>query len=271
MAESPYLYGPAGWSYKDWEKNVYPEKKPRSFNPLLFLAEKFDFVEVNTSFYRIPSVKLTEGWVQKTETVPNFQFWIKLFQGFTHDRKVLTPDVEAFKASLEPLQRTSQLSGLLVQYPYSFKLINSNLKYMVSLADIFKEYTQAIEFRHNSWNREEVFHIFKEKNLIWVNIDEPVISQSLPLTSVMTHPDTSYFRLHGRNYKNWFTEGRDDRYNYLYNNTELTEIAQKVKELKEMAKKIFISGNNHYKGSAVQNLLELKKLLEATLSIGQPK
>lgn len=264
VTKNPYLYGTAGWSYKDWEGTVYPENKPQNFNHLQFLATEkgFDFVEVNTSFYRIPQTKMTEGWVRKTEDLPDFGFWLKLYSKFTHERKVSSSDVRDFKASLEPLKKAGKLSGLLVQFPYSFHLITSNLKYTLALADIFQEYPLALEFRHNSWNRRELFDVFKEKKLIWVNIDQPNVSLSLPLMAEMTHPDTSYFRLHGRNHDAWFSnQGRDARYDYDYSMIELDQIGKKISELVKLAKKVFVSGNNHYKGSAVKNLIELKKLL----------
>jgi uncharacterized protein YecE (DUF72 family) len=257
-----FYFGPAGWSYKDWYGTVYPEKIPRDFNHLDFLAKDFNFVEVNTSFYRIPEQRMTEGWVKKTENYPDFRFWIKMFQQFTHQRKVFVEDVEAFKLSLEPLKRAGKLEGLLVQFPYSFKLITSNLKYALMLAEIFKEYPVAMEFRHNSWDRAELYDVFREKQLIWVNIDQPVLSSNLPLTAVQTHPETTYFRLHGRNEKSWFSNGgRDARYDYDYSALELDRIGAKIKELVALAKNIFVSGNNHYKGSAVRNLIELKKKL----------
>lgn len=256
------LYGPAGWSYKDWEGTVYPGKIPKGYNHLLFLAEQFDFVEVNTSFYRIPDRRLTEGWVKKTETVPGFQFWIKLYQGFTHKRRASKEEIVQFKQALEPLQGSGQLAGLLAQFPFSFKLNTGHLKYVDAVAERFGEYPLAFEFRDDSWNREELFAMFKEKQWIWVNIDQPLISRNLPLTSVMTHPEVSYFRLHGRNEKSWFSgDGRDARYNYDYSGSELGYIGQKINELVKLAKKIFVSGNNHYKGSAVKNLIELKKLM----------
>ncbi len=263
MNEAALLFGPAGWSYKDWEGTVYPPKKPRTFNHLEFLSRDFDFVEVNTTFYRIPGVQLTGGWVKKTGALPGFTFWIKMYGQFTHQRQVSRQDVSDFKTALEPLRQASKLAGLLVQFPYSFKLNTGNLKYVLALARIFQEYALAVEFRHNNWNREELFEVFRENQLIWVNIDQPVMSLNLPLTAVMTHPDITYFRLHGRNRETWFSdEGRDARYNYDYSALELNQIARKIKELAALAKKIFISGNNHYKGKAVKNLLELKKILK---------
>lgn len=137
-----------------------------------------------------------------------------------------------------------------------------NHEYLSSLTNIFKDQNLAVEFRHIGWNCNEILSFFKSNKLIWVNIDQPVISRSLPLTSIITNSDISYFRLHGRNYNSWFSnEGRDARYNYDYKTSEIKEIADSVNNVKKIVKIIFVSGNNHYKGSAVKNLLELKKLL----------
>lgn len=257
-----YFFGTAGWSYKDWQGTVYPEKIPAGFNHLQFLARDFEFVEVNTTFYRIPSLQLTTGWVRKTASLPGFKFWIKIFQDFTHKREIKKENVDNFKAAIAPLNEAGKLAGLLAQFPYSFKLNSENFAYLSNLCQNFREFTQAVEFRHNSWNHSDVLDNFTRNNIVWVNIDQPVISLSLSLTEHLTHPEISYFRLHGRNYKSWFSnEGRDARYNYSYTTLELNKIAEKIKKLKEQAKQIFVSGNNHYKGSAVKNLIELKKIL----------
>jgi len=258
-----FLYGTAGWSYADWEGTVYPLPKDRDFNPLLFLSRDFHFVEVNTTFYHIPSTKLTSGWVKKTESIPGFNFWIKIFQNFTHKRKTTKQEIDGFINSLDPLIQAGKLAGLLAQFPYSFKLSSLNMDYIKDLQSHFRSFPFAVEFRHNSWNRVEIFDFFKKKNMIWVNIDQPVISQSIPLTAEITHPHLSYFRLHGRNYKSWFSnQGRDARYDYDYNTQELNSIAEKIKKLTKLAKNIFISGNNHYKGQAIKNLKELKGILK---------
>lgn len=262
MNEAQYLFGPAGWSYRDWHGPVYPVEKPKNFDALRYVSENFDFVEVNTSFYHIPSPKLTTGWVQKTQDREHFKFWIKLYQNFTHKLTLIKDEVEPFKKALEPLVNASKLEGLLAQFPYSFKLNSDNLNYLLTLPRAFSGFPLAIEFRHNSWNRQEVFDSLREHHMIWVNIDQPVISESLPLTAVSTNDGVSYVRLHGRNYGTWFAnKGRDERYNYDYKEMELDEIAETVRMLSKLVKKVFISGNNHYKGSAVKNLIELKKLL----------
>lgn len=258
-----YWFGPAGWSYKDWHGTVYPAGIPSTFNHLQFLAQDFDFIEVNTTFYRIPSLKLTTGWVNKTAGLPHFKLWIKLFQDFTHKRELDSMAAAQFKASIEPLVEAKKMAGLLVQFPYSFKPDPDHFTYLNELHKTFQEYLVAVEFRHSSWNNPRVLEFFKREKLVWVNIDQPVISQSLPLTDILTHPDTSYFRLHGRNYQNWFANsGRNARYDYNYSASELNSIADTIKNVGQMAKKIFISGNNHYKGSAIKNLKELKKIMK---------
>jgi uncharacterized protein YecE (DUF72 family) len=257
-----YFFGTAGWSYKDWEGTVYPSQKPADFNPLAFLSQTFEFVEVNTTFYHIPSINLTTGWGKKTEALGNFNFWIKIYQNFTHKKTLLDDEVKRFNYCLEPLASTGKLAGLLAQFPYSFKFNQPNLNYIIKLGKTFSNYSLAVEFRHNSWNQKAVLDAFRDNELIWVNLDQPVISMSLPATAIVTHPHLSYFRLHGRNHHTWFSnQGRDARYNYDYNTLELNQIAEKVKKISEMAKKIYISGNNHYKGQAVKNLKELKKIL----------
>jgi uncharacterized protein YecE (DUF72 family) len=256
------FFGPAGWSYADWRGTVYPETLPSRFNHLAFLAGQFDFIEVNTSFYRVPSLKLTQGWVDKTAGCADFRFWLKLHRSFTHERQLEKPMLDGFRDSLQPLDAAGKLSGLLAQFPYSFKYEPANLDYLGELAGHFRAWPLAVEFRHQSWLEEEVLDFFRKNGLVWANIDQPQISQSLPLTALATARDTAYLRLHGRNYRDWFSgQGRDARYDYSYSAAELDRLGDVVARLREQAKKVFVVGNNHYKGAAVKNLLQLKEIL----------
>jgi uncharacterized protein YecE (DUF72 family) len=270
-AEGTY-FGPAGWSYADWRGTVYPEPPPTRFNPLAFLAAQFDFVEVNTSFYRIPAPALTSGWVGKTAACPEFAFWLKLHQSFTHEGKLEKPMIDGFHACLQPLAEAGKLAGLLAQFPYSFKLAPANLAYLQDLAGHFNAYPLAVEFRHQSWLEDGVLAVLEKNGLIWANIDQPQISASLPLTALVTGRETAYLRLHGRNYKDWFSgQGRDARYDYCYTASELGRLAEVVARLKEQARKVFVSGNNHYKGAAVKNLLQLKEIMLKRRQAGTDK
>jgi uncharacterized protein YecE (DUF72 family) len=256
------FFGPAGWSYADWRGTVYPDPQPPRFSPLAFLAGQFDFVEVNTSFYRVPSLKLTRGWADKTAAFPDFSFWLKLHQSFTHERMLDELMISGFRDCLRPLDEAGKLAGLLAQFPYSFKLEPASMSFLRDLAGRFSPYPLAVEFRHQSWLEDDVLAFFREHGLIWANIDQPQVSQSLPLTALVTARDTAYLRLHGRNARDWFSgQGRDARYDYSYSAAELGHLRDVVARLKEQAKKVFVSGNNHYKGSAVKNLLQLKETL----------
>jgi uncharacterized protein YecE (DUF72 family) len=131
------FFGPAGWSYADWRGTVYPDPQPPRFSPLAFLARQFDFVEVNTSFYRVPSLKMTQGWIEKTAAFPAFRFWLKLHQSFTHERMLDELMILDFHDCLRPLGEAGKLAGLLAQFPYSFKLQPANLAFLRDLAGRF--------------------------------------------------------------------------------------------------------------------------------------
>ncbi len=264
------FFGPAGWSYADWRGTVYPQPPPPRFNPLAFLAGQFGFIEVNTSFYRVPGLKLTQGWVEKTAGFPDFQFWIKLHQSFTHERQLDPLMIDGFRECLRPLEAAGKLSGLLAQFPYSFKRDEANLAYLGELAGHFRSWPLAVEFRHQSWLEDGVLALFRERGLIWANIDQPQIGHSLALTALATNPDAAYLRLHGRNARDWFSgQGRDARYDYSYSASELGRLGDVVARLREQAKKVFVSGNNHYKGAAVKNLLQLKEILLGRRAAGR--
>ena len=82
-------------------------------------------------------------------------------------------------------------------------------------------------------------------------------------SSVSTNPEFSYVRLHGRNYKNWFKQdaGRDERYNYLYTKEELQDWIERIKDLGNQSSKVFVITNNHYRGQALANALQIKNLI----------
>jgi uncharacterized protein YecE (DUF72 family) len=267
----PCRFGPAGWSYPDWRGTVYPEPAPRGFRPLPFIADRFDFVEVNTTFYRIPEPRLAGGWLTQTAGRDGFLFWIKLYRAFTHDGRLDRAEVDSFRRAVQPLAAAGRLAGLLAQFPYSFHLESPAKRHLAALADCFADLTLAVEFRHAAWNDERVLEWFRRRGLVWVNVDQPDISGNLPLTAAATRSDLAYVRLHGRNAAAWFaSSGRDARYDYCYSGQELEHIAAVIRSLQEQARKIFVSGNNHYKGSAVRNLLELKRRLAESGAAASP-
>jgi uncharacterized protein YecE (DUF72 family) len=262
--------GPAGWSYQDWEGIVYPSKKGSKFDPLVYLAEFFDTIELNNTFYRPPALSMTKSWAKRVQSNPRFKFTAKLYRNFTHAREALTEaDEGAFKNGLAPLMEAGRLGALLLQFPYSFHNNEQNLAYVKDLADRFKEYPLVLEIRHASWDRASAYRFLREIGMGFCNVDQPQVSYSIGPTKKVTGK-IGYLRLHGRNEKEWFREdaGRDARYDYLYNEFELFEISERIRAIAKEAEEVYVITNNHYHGKAVCNALELKaKLGEKNLEV----
>jgi len=260
-----FRLGTAGWSYEDWKGTVYPRPEPPGFSALRFMAGQFDFVEVNTTFYRIPAPGLAEGWLRQVSDCPGFNFWIKLNRSFTHGDGGDAALASAFSLAIAPLREAGKLAGLLAQFPYSFHHGEESLVRIQRLRKKFAGIPLAVEFRHRSWNRDHVLSFLHELNICWTNIDQPRISRSLPLTDNSSRTGVEYLRLHGRNSREWFSgSGRNARYDYDYSTAELKEIADKAASIgKKTSGPVYVSGNNHYKGQAVRNLKTLKEILDA--------
>jgi len=262
--------GPAGWSYEDWEGIVYPPKKGSKFDPLAYLADFFDTIELNNTFYRPPTPQMGKSWANRVQANPRFQFTAKLYRNFTHQREALTEaDEAAFKAGLMPLMESQHLGALLLQFPYSFHNNEVNQAYLKTLADKFREYPLVLEVRHASWDRASAYQFLRENQIGFCNIDQPQVSYSIGPTKKVTSA-VGYLRLHGRNVKEWFREGagRDARYNYLYNPFELFELTERVRQIAKEAEETYVIANNHYRGQAACNALEIKaKLGETNLKI----
>jgi len=259
-----YFIGTAGWSYKDWEGVVYPEKKAQGYHPLVFLAQYINIVEINSTFYRPPSIYISLSWTKKVEGYPDFLFSVKLHQVFTHQRKGFTQkDVDNFKLGIEPLRARERLASILIQFPWSFINTTPHNEYLIGLFKSFSDFPLAVEVRHSSWNTSDFFKLLSEYKVCFCNIDQPIFRNSINPSSVSTNPQFSYVRLHGRNYKNWFKKdaGRDERYNYLYTKEEIEEWIKRIKDLGSQSSKVFVITNNHYRGQALANALQIKNMI----------
>ena len=270
----PILIGTAGFSYKDWEGIVYPPGLKKRQHPLQYLAQYFDTCEINTSFYGHIQPKTGKQWCESVAEVnPRFEFTAKLFRSFTHapgavlqstSAATLNPfqeDEAKAKEGLDSLASRGKLGALLMQFPISFKNIDENRDYLQTLIERFREYPLVVEVRHATWDNPEILANFAAQNVAFCNIDQPLLGRAIRATAHATAP-LAYVRLHGRNYKEWFqSDNRDDRYNYLYTPKQLEPWKEKIERLGEKTKKTFAVTNNHYKGKAAVNALELKQML----------
>ena len=273
MPKSSIKIGPAGWSYKDWEGIVYPQKPGARFDPLEYLARFFDTIEINSSFYRPPTPKTTKSWAGRVADNPDFTFTAKLHRLFTHERgKATAQDEREFREGMEPLAAAGKLGALLLQFPWSFKNTDEERQYVFKLIDQFKHYPLVLEVRHASWNQPQIYETLEELGVGVCNIDQPLFSKSIK-PSALTTSSVGYVRLHGRNYQNWFRDKavRDERYNYLYSFDQLEPWIANIKEVARHTKETYVITNNHFRGQAVVNALEIKSTLtERKVEAPQP-
>jgi uncharacterized protein YecE (DUF72 family) len=254
--------GPAGWAYKDWWGIVYPAKKPRDFHEARYLARYFDTIEINVSFYRPLVAKTSAFWVEHVRANPNFRFTAKLWRGFTHERNAGDLDRQMFLDGMAPLLESGRLGALLLQFPWSFRNTEENREYVARLGDQFSEAPLVLEVRHGSWSEAGTLDFLERRNIGVCNIDQPLIGKSLA-PSAMTTSAVGYVRLHGRNYKSWFTENSfaGERYNYLYSVDELEPWIDRIKTVEHTARDTYVVTNNHYLGKAVVNAFEMISIL----------
>ncbi len=263
-AHAPFTLwtGPSGWSYDDWYGVFYPAKKPRAFEPLTHVARFFNAVEVNSSFYRMPTARMTGGWPAKTPT--EFRFAFKAPQIFTHERSVF-PDrslVAAFRDALGPVREAGKLGPVLFQFPWSFRFNESAAEWLHRIADAMPDVERFIEVRHATWARPEALELLRGVGG-YCNIDQPVLRDCLPPT-MHVFGRSAYVRLHGRNAASWFAEGLPpfERYNYLYSESELREWAERIVGSAGQSRETYVFANNHYRGQGPVNALELRAMIE---------
>jgi uncharacterized protein YecE (DUF72 family) len=215
-----------------------------------------------STFYRIPDAKTTQRWVARVAAHPDFRFTAKLWQGFTHEGTASAEDAAAFRQAMAPLQEAGKLGGILMQFPYRFHHTTENRTVVQRLADTFRDYPLVLEIRHRSWDRAEVFAWLQDLGIGFCNIDQPQVSYSIGLTQVVTSP-VGYLRLHGRNAAMWFAEEASAaaRYDYRYPAEELRELVDAVEVLSQRAQETYLITNNHFRGQAALNALELRSHL----------
>jgi uncharacterized protein YecE (DUF72 family) len=275
--------GTSGWNYPSgrgtWNGVFYPprEARGREFDELRFYAERFNTVEVNSTFYGQPRTNVSLGWVKRTP--PGFEFSVKLYQKFTHPEltrdktAVSAEDVDEFKGGIEPLAAAGKLGALLAQFPASFKDSPESRDYVRWLLDTFRDYPMTLELRHRSWSDEprEMFDLLNEYGAAWTQIDEPKFRFSIRQDMMPNVRTFYYMRLHGRNAEQWWEHERpEDRYNYLYSEEELKPFARAINTARAQVKKLYAYLNNHFAAQAVADAALLRHLLDEPVSAPMP-
>ncbi len=262
--EAKIKIGTSGYSFLDWIGPFYPPGIERG-KMLDYYVQHFDIVEINSSYYSIPHPRIFENMIQKVPD--NFEFFVKAHKSLTHERAHIISPTQDFMQALRPLSDASMLSGILLQFPYSFKYSGENLNYLKRAIDLLYGQDVIVEFRHRAWVREEVIDLLKQMGVIYCSVDEPALDNLLE-PEVFRTADTGYIRFHGRNSQTWWSGG-GERYDYLYNEKELGEWKRRIDKLKKETKKIYILFNNCHHGQAVKNAKMMMNILNLNIGAAQ--
>jgi len=255
MANTQNIFvGTSGYVFPDWAGTFYPRGLERDLW-LRYYIEFFSALELNTTFYAIPSLDDMERMASRLPE--NYHLHIKIPQTLTHHKELTQSEVEHqlknLSGAVVPLQEKGVVKGFLAQFPISFKNDYSNTEFLKRLLAVLPK-PVFIEFRNAQWLDAKVEKLLNDNNAGWVIPDAPNLQNLTQSKPVMTG-DTGYIRLHGRNAKDWYSKAKDkDRYNYSYPDDELDEIMNIAKALiHKGGKKVYVYFNNCYHGQAAAN------------------
>ena len=250
--------GTSGYSYPDWVGPVYPPGTAKS-DYLRHYAERFGAVEVNFTYYRMPTRATLAAMADKAEG--RVKFAVKLTDVFTHARTARQAEVVEFLRAVEPLADRAVLGCLLAQFPWSFRPSEEARDHIRRLAADFSAHPLVIEVRNRAWVSMDFFAMLKEIGAGFCCVDEPQVQGLLPPLEVVTSP-VAYLRFHGRNAAKWWKHERpEERYDYRYSRDELAPWIPRIRRMQKAASEVYVFFNNHFEGKAVANAAERSAML----------
>jgi uncharacterized protein YecE (DUF72 family) len=287
---SNILVGTASWTDKSLvQSGWYPTGVSSAEARLRYYAERFPVVEVDSTYYFLPTYENAQRWAERSP--PFFTFNIKAFSLFTqHPTKpaALPKDLPVvagkknvylndfpievvervwadFISALVPLVDAGKLGGILFQFPPWFPISKKNKHYVLECADRVAPIKACIEFRHNSWmrngNQAETLDFLAGHGLSYVCVDMPQgFSSSIPPVLAATS-DLAVMRFHGHNDAEWESGSVQRRFAYLYSEEELKGWAPRIAKLASEAQTTHVLMNNCYRNYAQRNAAQLAELL----------
>ena len=272
------LIGTSGYDYPEWKGVFYPDNLARK-DFLLYYSTKFNALELNSTFYSMPTPERMECFLERSEARLNFS--VKAHKLLTHEISSLWKnEAQVFKNALKLMNKKNLLSSILFQFPQSFHYDIENRFYLSYLLDEFEGFPVAVEFRNKQWILDSVFEGLSKKNAAFVYCDMPDLKhlpffdfdskEFLKQNCERIFGNMAYLRLHGRNANNWYVSENNNkdkkngsaRYEYLYSDEELFSFVPIVKFIKNADKRCQIFFNNHPKGYGAQNALKLQEMLQ---------
>jgi uncharacterized protein YecE (DUF72 family) len=289
--------GTCSWADDALSKHWYPPGTPPK-ERLPYYAERYSTVEVDSTYYRVPTGQMVRGWAERTPK--DFVMHVKAFGLMTrhpvkleqvppdlreglpvdHRGRVDRPSREAraavfseFLGALSPLRDAGKLGGILFQMPPYVVWKPSSLDYLEWARDQVGADAFLFEPRHRSWFAEDVrgelMRWLEERKMTWVVVDAPKTDgANVPETLVAVTTPMSYVRFHGRNAGTWNVRGGSaaHRFDHLYSEEELREWAPPLRELSNQSEEAyaFFNNNNQTNGvaQAPAGAQLLRKLLE---------
>jgi uncharacterized protein YecE (DUF72 family) len=158
---------------------VYPTRRTKGFHEATYLAQFFDTIEINTSFYGPMRADHAKLWLERVSANSRFLFTAKLWQKFTHEPVSTREDERVVREGFDVLRGAGKLGAVLAQFPFSFHRSAENMVGLTVLLQRFADYPLAVELRHATWNVPETFALLREHNAAFCNIDQPIIGRSI--------------------------------------------------------------------------------------------
>jgi uncharacterized protein YecE (DUF72 family) len=239
--------GTSGYHYQHWVGPFYPAKTPPS-RMLDYYIRHFDTLELNNSFYRLPTIQAFECW--RDATPKNFVFAVKASRFITHNKKLKDPEnaLDNILPRAEHLRK--KLGPVLFQLPPKWKL---NLERLENLLEILpREHRYAFEFRELSWMTPEVNRVLEKHNAAFCIYELAGYHSPCDITA-----DFTYVRLHGPG---------AGKYQGSYDERRLRAWAKRIEDWGKKLKAIYIYFDNDQAGYAAENALRLRKMVFGTTS-----
>ena len=283
--------GTASWTDPGFIAKWYPKRFPAS-ERLRWYADHFNLVELNSSFYAIPSKAQAQKWCR--DTPDDFLFDIKLHRLLSRhaaSAQTLPPDLrplakitagkvqltqeleqavaKRFCEEISPIRDAGKMGALLLQLSPSFSPRTNKLSELNGLLDVLSGWKVALELRNRNWvvseRTQETLRFFAKRGIALVSVDAPAGSHFMimPSEDYLTTPDLAYLRLHGRNAEGYL-KGRTvgERFNYLYAEEEVEATAARVERMAKQASRVHVIYNNNAEDYAPRNATDLVRVLK---------
>jgi uncharacterized protein YecE (DUF72 family) len=263
----PVRIGVCSWADEGLLTRWYPRGVSSPQARLAYYAERFDTVEVDSPFYRLPTPETAARWAERTP--PGFVFHAKASKAMTgHEPGRGEEEFTAFREALGPLEASGKLRGVLVQYPPGFVKSRGALAELAEVRERLEPLVPLVEFRHRSWmvddERADTLAFLERNGLAYVSVDSPATHAAnvLPRLAARTH-EVAYVRFHGRNAETWNARTRTsgERFDWLYEEPELAEWLRPLARL-EREGEVYAMFNNNRHDYAPRSAMRLRRLLD---------